>query len=57
MIRIDSARAALDAGRSVGDTARLVGFGSPETLRRVFVTELGISPKAYRERFRSTARD
>ena len=53
-IRIDSARAALDAGRSVAETAELAGFGSAETLRRVFVTELGISPRAYRERFRST---
>ncbi len=55
-IRIDAARAALDAGSSVGDAARTAGFGSPETLRRVFVSELGISPKAYRDRFRSTAR-
>jgi transcriptional regulator GlxA family with amidase domain len=56
-IRIDSAKAALDAGRSVAETARLAGFGSAETLRRVFVSELGISPKAYRERFRTTSRD
>jgi transcriptional regulator GlxA family with amidase domain len=55
-MRIDAARAALDAGSSVGDAARTAGFGSPETLRRVFVSELGISPKAYRDRFRSTAR-
>jgi transcriptional regulator GlxA family with amidase domain len=56
-IRIDSARAALDAGRSVTDAAHLAGFGSAETLRRVFATELGISPKAYRDRFATTARD
>ena len=55
-IRIDAARAALDAGSSVADAARTAGFGSPETLRRVFIGELGISPKAYRDRFRSTAR-
>jgi transcriptional regulator GlxA family with amidase domain len=54
-IRIDAARAALDAGRSVAESARLAGFGSAETLRRVFVTQLGISPRAYRDRFRSTA--
>ena len=54
MIRIDTARSALDAGRSVGDSARIAGFGSPETLRRVFVAELGVSPKAYRDRFKST---
>lgn len=54
-VRIDIARAALDAGRSVTDTARLAGFGSTETLRRVFATQLGISPKAYRDRFRTSA--
>jgi transcriptional regulator GlxA family with amidase domain len=54
MVRIDAARAALDAGRSVADSARLAGFGSAETLRRVFVSQLGLSPKAYRDRFKST---
>jgi transcriptional regulator GlxA family with amidase domain len=54
MIRVDAARSALDAGRSVADAARVAGFGSTETLRRVFVTSLGISPKAYRDRFKST---
>ncbi|MBU8813242.1 GlxA family transcriptional regulator [Mycolicibacterium goodii] len=57
MVRIDAARAALDAGLSVGDTARQAGFGSAETLRRVFVTHLGVSPKAYRDRFRTAARN
>lgn len=55
MVRVDVARAALDAGHSVGDTARLAGFGSAETLRRVFVNHLGVSPKAYRDRFRTTS--
>lgn len=56
MVRIDAARAALDAGRTVTDTAHLAGFGSAETLRRVFVNNLGVSPKAYRDRFRTTSR-
>ena len=56
MVRIDAARAALDAGRTVTDTARVAGFGSAETLRRVFVNHLGVSPKAYRDRFRTTSR-
>ena len=56
MVRIDTARAALDAGRTVAETARLTGFGSAETLRRVFVNHLGVSPKAYRDRFRTTSR-
>lgn len=54
MVRVDAARAALDAGHSVTDTARLAGFGSSETLRRVFIESLGVSPKVYRERFRAT---
>jgi transcriptional regulator GlxA family with amidase domain len=56
MVRIDAARAALDAGRTVGETARMAGFGSTESLRRVFVDHLGVSPKAYRERFRTASR-
>jgi transcriptional regulator GlxA family with amidase domain len=55
-VRIDAARGALDAGHSVGDAAQIAGFGSTETLRRVFVTHLGVSPKAYRDRFRTAAR-
>ncbi|MCT7659745.1 GlxA family transcriptional regulator [Mycobacterium deserti] len=53
-IRIDVARSALDAGRSVAYSAQVAGFGSAETLRRAFVSQLGISPKAYRDRFKST---
>jgi transcriptional regulator GlxA family with amidase domain len=56
MVRIDAARAALDAGRTVADTARIAGFGSTESLRRVFVDHLGVSPKAYRDRFRTASR-
>lgn len=56
MVRIDVARAALDAGRTVTDAAHLAGFGSAETLRRVFISRLGVSPKAYRDRFRTTSR-
>ena len=56
MVRIGAAQAALDAGRTVTDTAHLAGFGSAETLRRVFVNNLGVSPKAYRDRFRTTSR-
>lgn len=56
MVRIDAARGALDAGRSITDAAHLAGFGSTETLRRAFVTRLGVSPKAYRDRFRTASR-
>lgn len=57
MVRIDAARAALDAGRSISETASMAGFGSTETLRRVFVSRLGVSPKAYRDRFRTATRE
>lgn len=53
LVRIDFARGALESGRSVSETAGMAGFGSIETLRRVFVNHLGISPKAYRDRFRT----
>jgi transcriptional regulator GlxA family with amidase domain len=56
LVRIDFARGALDAGRTIADAARMAGFGSTETLRRVFVSHLGISPKAYRDRFRTASR-
>ncbi|MBB4854081.1 hypothetical protein HNP40_001461 [Mycobacteroides chelonae] len=36
--------------------ARTARFGRAKTLRRVFAGELGVTPKAYRERFRTTAR-
>ncbi|MFG1929394.1 GlxA family transcriptional regulator [Mycobacterium sp. NPDC048908] len=55
--RIDAARAALDAGRTVSETAHLAGFGSTESLRRAFIAQLGVSPKTYRDRFRTAARD
>jgi transcriptional regulator GlxA family with amidase domain len=55
-VRIDVARAALDAGRTVTDAARLAGFGSTETLRRAFVERLGVPPRAYRDRFRTAIR-
>lgn len=55
-VRIDVARAALDAGHTITETAQLAGFGSAETLRRVFVKHLGLSPKAYRDRFRTAVR-
>jgi len=55
LVRIDFARTALEAGQTVAETARVAGFGSTETLRRVFLNHLGITPKAYRDRFRTTS--
>ncbi|MHA6758944.1 GlxA family transcriptional regulator [Streptacidiphilus sp. PAMC 29251] len=55
-VRFDSAKAALEVGRSVGEAAMLAGYGSAETLRRAFVSRLGVSPRTYQQRFRSAQR-
>jgi transcriptional regulator GlxA family with amidase domain len=55
-VRFDAAKAALDAGSSVGAAAARAGYGNPESLRRAFVSRLGISPRAYQQRFRSAQR-
>jgi transcriptional regulator GlxA family with amidase domain len=57
LIRFDTARDLLDAGHSVTDTALRSGFGSTETLRRAFIQHLGVSPRAYQQRFHSAIRD
>jgi transcriptional regulator GlxA family with amidase domain len=54
-VRLDHAKALLDAGGTVAEAARAAGFGSPETMRRVFVARLGVPPSGYRDRF-ATAR-
>jgi len=57
-VRLDAARADLEAA---DDTLEVVagrcGLGSAESLRRVFHRHLGVSPDAYRRRFRTTAPD
>lgn len=50
-LRLESARRALEEGRPVGRVAARCGFGTEETMRRVFQRRLGLSPQAYRERF------
>ncbi len=55
-VRFDAAKTALDAGHSVSTTAGLAGYGNPESMRRAFVTRLGIPPRAYQQRFRSAQR-
>ena len=54
-VRLDSAKALLDAGHTVTETARLAGFGSDENLRRSFTLRYGLAPSYYRGRF-NTAR-
>ncbi|WP_436533467.1 GlxA family transcriptional regulator [Actinoplanes sp. HUAS TT8] len=55
-IRVEAAQALLeDATGSVEAVAATAGFGSSETMRRVFHQHLGVSPTTYRARFRTTA--
>jgi transcriptional regulator GlxA family with amidase domain len=54
--RLEAARRKLEENNlRIAQIARLCGFGTEETMRRTFVTELGVSPSDYRERFRSSA--
>lgn len=52
-LRVESARRLLtDTSQPVKRVAVRCGFGSEETLRRSFIRALGVTPTAYRERFR-----
>jgi transcriptional regulator GlxA family with amidase domain len=53
-VRIDAGKRALEQGLSVAEAARAAGFGTPESMRRTFVLRVGVSPRAYQQRFRST---
>ncbi|MFF0221434.1 GlxA family transcriptional regulator [Streptomyces sp. NPDC004629] len=55
MIRFGMAKALLDQGHTATRTASLAGFPNYESMRRVFVRQLSISPAAYQRRF-GTAR-
>lgn len=53
--RVSAARNKLEqTSQSLERIATACGFRSSEILRRAFVRELGVSPAAYRERFRSS---
>lgn len=54
--RLGHAKALIESGRSVSETASAAGFGSTETMRRRFVARLGVSPSQYRVRFATTER-
>jgi transcriptional regulator GlxA family with amidase domain len=56
LVRLNTAKDLLDAGQPVSDTAYRSGFGSAESMRRTFVQRLGVSPRAYQQRFRSAIR-
>ena len=53
-IRVTAARRKLEqTDRALQQVARRCGFGTPESLRRGFIAALGVTPGAYRERFRA----
>ncbi|HKN92846.1 MAG TPA: GlxA family transcriptional regulator [Thermoleophilaceae bacterium] len=55
-LRVERARALLEtAGEGVEQVALRCGFGTVETMRRVFRRRLGVSPGDYRERFQRRA--
>ncbi|MFC8981225.1 GlxA family transcriptional regulator [Streptomyces sp. NPDC057411] len=55
-VRVETARVLLSSGTaSVEEVAQRAGFGSSETMRRVFQQSFGISPTVYRARFRTTS--
>ncbi|MEV8045254.1 DJ-1/PfpI family protein [Streptomyces griseoluteus] len=54
-IRMEAAQAMLEGSDDpMASVARRTGFGSAESLRRAFIRNLGITPGAYRARFRTT---
>jgi transcriptional regulator GlxA family with amidase domain len=55
-VRIDAGKRALERGLSVAEAAAAAGFGTSESMRRAFVTRLGLSPRTYQQRFRSSVR-
>ena len=53
--RLEAAKVLLATGDNSQETvARRAGFGGPDTMRRTFRRNLGISPGTYRSRFRTT---
>jgi transcriptional regulator GlxA family with amidase domain len=54
-VRVEAARRALEENTETLETlARASGFGTPETMRRVFLRTLGVGPAEYRRRFQSS---
>ena len=54
-VRVEAARTWLEGSDDgLGTVAKRTGFRSEETMRRAFVRELGVSPGAYRSRFRTS---
>ena len=55
-LRLEAARRRIeDAREPLATTAAACGFGTPETMRRVFLRTLGVGPEGYRSRFQTTS--
>jgi len=54
-VRLEAARRRLETSDPVGAVAASCGFGTPETMRRVFLRALGVGPAEYRRRFQGVA--
>ena len=52
-MRLEAARAALEAGTPIQEIARRTGFGDIERMRRAFVRLYGVPPAALRRTLRS----
>ncbi|HEV7528980.1 MAG TPA: DJ-1/PfpI family protein [Solirubrobacteraceae bacterium] len=56
-VRLEAARRRLeDGGEPIASIAAACGFGTAETMRRVFVRALDVGPAEYRRRFQATTR-
>jgi transcriptional regulator GlxA family with amidase domain len=56
-VRLEAARRRLeDTGEPIGQVARACGFGTAETMRRLFLRALGVAPAEYRRRFQGRVR-
>ncbi|MHB8241097.1 MAG: GlxA family transcriptional regulator [Solirubrobacteraceae bacterium] len=54
-VRLEAARRHLEEGsESIAQVARACGFGTPETMRRVFLRALHVGPAEYRRRFQGS---
>ncbi|QLY27753.1 GlxA family transcriptional regulator [Nocardia huaxiensis] len=55
-VRLEAAQSMLESGESITSAARRSGLGSDESLRRIFLRHFGVTPSAYRARFRTASR-
>jgi AraC-like DNA-binding protein len=54
-VRVEAVKVMLESGdEGLATIASRAGFGSVETMRRAFLRDVGTSPGAYREHFRTT---